>query len=242
MAQFAQLFSLEHTACAFVLDNRMHRRPEARTTIASARRTPNDEENSMIHRLIVNWVYGGFLAGLLLLLISPLIVRNWPPALAAAFFCLPAYMLHQYEEHDDGRFRIMINRMLAGGRDALTVPAVFIINVPGVWGVIALSLWLAAFVHPGLALIAVYLPLVNAVIHIAPAVATRSYNPGLITAVVLFLPLCVWCLLVIQRSGAGGFVFHAIGLGSAFAIHAAVIFAVLRNRRKLSQTPIIRTT
>jgi Protein of unknown function with HXXEE motif len=196
----------------------------------------------VIRRLLVNWVYGGFLAGLLLLILSPLIVRNWPPALAAAFFCLPAYMLHQYEEHDGDRFRFMINRLLAGGRDALTVPAVFIINVPGVWGVIALSLWLAAFVHPGLALIAVYLPLINAVIHIAPAVVTRSYNPGLITSIVFFLPLCAWCLYVMRRSGAGGFVFHAIGLGAAFAIHAVVILAVLRNRRKLSQAPIIRTT
>jgi hypothetical protein len=220
----------------------MHRRPEARAAIASARRISHPKEKSMMHRLIVNWVYGGFLAGLLLLLLAPLIVRNWPPALAAAFFCLPAYMLHQYEEHDDDRFRVMINRMLAGGRDALTVPAVFVINVPGVWGVIALSLWLAAFVHPGLALIAVYLPLVNAVIHIAPAIVTRSYNPGLVTSIVLFLPLCIWCLFVIQRLGAGGFVFHAIGLGTAFAIHAVVIFAVLRNRRRLSQAPIIRTT
>ena len=91
----------------------------------------------MIHRLVINWVYGGFLAGLLLVLLAPLLVHGWPPALAAAFFCLPAYMLHQYEEHDNDRFRIFMNRMLADGHDALTLPAVFIINVPGVWGVIA---------------------------------------------------------------------------------------------------------
>jgi len=48
----------------------------------------------MLHRLVVNWVYGGFLAGLLFLLLSPLFVRSWPPVLAATFFCLPAYMLH----------------------------------------------------------------------------------------------------------------------------------------------------
>ena len=42
-------------------------------------------------------------------------------------------MLHQYEEHDNDRFRIFMNRILAGGHDALTHPAVFIINVPGVW-------------------------------------------------------------------------------------------------------------
>jgi hypothetical protein len=188
----------------------------------------------MLHRLIVNWVYGGFLAGLLLLVLAPLVVRGWAPALAAAFFCLPAYMIHQYEEHDNDRFRILINRMLAGGREVLTVPAVFIINVPGVWGVIAVSLWLAARVNPGLALIAVYLPLLNALIHIASAIFTRKYNPGLASAVVIFLPLCVWGLYEIQRSGNGTLAMHAVGLASAIAIHAVVVLKVLTNRRKLA--------
>lgn len=188
----------------------------------------------MIHRLVINWVYGGFLAGLLLVLLSPLFVHGSPPALAATFFCLPAYMLHQYEEHDDDRFRIFVNRILAGGRDALTLPAVFIINVPGVWGVIALSLWLAFRVNPGLALVAVYLPLFNALIHIAHAVIMRSYNPGLVSAIVLFLPVCGWCLYQIQESGGGTLAMHAIGLGSALAIHAVIAVSVLSNRRKLA--------
>ena len=194
-------------------------------------RFPEDNVR-MIHRLVVYWVYGGFLAGILLLVLAPLFVNGRPPALAAAFFCLPAYMLHQYEEHDNDRFRIFMNRILAGGHDALTLPAVFIINVPCVWGVIALSLWLTARVHPGLALIAVYLPLLNAVIHIGQAVVSRGYNPGLVTAIVLFLPVCSWCLWTIQKSGSGTPLMHAIGAASAFAIHAAIAVAVLRNRRQ----------
>jgi hypothetical protein len=192
-----------------------------------------EKYENMIHRLIVNWVYGGFLAGILLLLLAPLFIHSWPPALAAAFFCLPAYMLHQYEEHDDDRFRPFMNRILAGGRDALTLPAVFIINVPGVWGVITLSLWLAAFVRPGLALIAVYLPLVNAFTHIAHAVITRNYNPGLVSAIVIFLPLCAWCLYRIQESGDGPLTMHAIGLACALGIHAVIAVSVLNNRRRL---------
>jgi len=205
-------------------------------------------EDNMLHRLIVNWVYGGFLAAFLLLLLAPLFVGAWPSSLAAAFFCLPAYMLHQYEEHDNDRFRIFMNQMLAGGRDALTLPAVFIINVPGVWGVIALSIWLAARVHPGLALIAVYLPLLNAVIHMVHAVVMRSYNPGLVSAILLFLPVCGWCLRVIQQSGNGTVAMHAIGLGSALAIHLVIAVWVLRNRRRLvsiaprSYSPSSRTT
>lgn len=184
----------------------------------------------MLHRLVVSWVYGGFLAALLFLLLSPLFVPSWPPVLAATFFCLPAYMLHQYEEHDDDRFRVFMNRILAGGKDVLTLPAVFIINVPGVWGVIALSLWLTARVNPGFALIAVYLPLFNAAIHIAHALIMRSYNPGLVSAIVLFVPVCIWCLRVIQQSGDGSLMMHAIGLGSAIGIHAAIATSVFRNR------------
>ncbi len=186
----------------------------------------------MLQRLVTNWVYGGFFAGLLLLLLSPLFIHEWPGALAAVFFCLPAYMLHQYEEHDNDRFRIFMNHILAGENDVLTLPAVFIINVPAVWGVIALSLWLAARVNPGLALIAVYLPLLNAAIHIAHAIIMRSYNPGLVSAIVLFLPVCGWCLRTVQRSGYGTPIMHAIGAGSALAIHLVIAVSVLRNRRK----------
>jgi hypothetical protein len=188
----------------------------------------------MIHRLIANWVYGGFLAGILLLLLAPLFIHGWPPALAAAFFCLPAYMLHQYEEHDDDRFRISINRLLGKGHEVLTVPAVFMVNIPGVWGVMILSFWLAARVNPGLALIAIYLPFINAFIHIAPAIVMRSYNPGLISAAVIFLPLCTWCLVVVQRSGYGTPAMHAIGIAAAVALHAMIIIPVLRNRSRLT--------
>jgi len=81
-------------------------------------------------RLIANWVYGGFLAGLLLLFLTPVLVHSWPAPLVATFLCLPAYMIHQYEEHDNDRFRLYVNQKI--GRDALSPLAVFVINVPGV--------------------------------------------------------------------------------------------------------------
>ena len=127
-----------------------------------------------------------------------------------------------------------MNRILAGGREVLTLLAVFIINVPGVWGIITLSLWLAARIHPGFTLIAVYLPLVNAIIHIGHAVSKRSYNPGLVTAIALFLPVCTWCLREIQQSGSGTLAMHTIGLASALAIHTVIAAKVLSNRRKLA--------
>ena len=59
----------------------------------------------MFARLISNWVYGGCLAGLLLLLLTPVLVHSWPVSLVTTFLCLPVYMVHQYEEHDNDRFQ-----------------------------------------------------------------------------------------------------------------------------------------
>jgi hypothetical protein len=40
---------------------------------------------------------------------------------------------------------------------------------------------------------------VNALVHIGGAIATRSYNPGLVTAIVLFLPASIWAGRVLLR-------------------------------------------
>lgn len=192
-------------------------------------------KEKMLNRLFDNWVYGGFLAGLLLLALSPLITSHWPAALTATFFCLPAYMIHQYEEHDKDRFRAFVNRMLGNGHEVLTPRAVFFINILGVWGGIAVAIWLAARVDAGFALIAIYLLLLNALIHIVQAVVARSYNPGLISGIVLFIPLGCWGWIEVERSGASTQTMHVIGLTAAVAIHLAIAIPVLRNRHKYAE-------
>lgn len=185
----------------------------------------------MIQRLASGWVYGGVLAAAILLLLTPLLVAPWPAVLAATFLHLPAYMVHQFEEHDRDRFRNFFNATVGGGHDVLTPLAVFIINVPGVWGVITLSLYGAAFVDTGWALVAVYLVLVNAAVHVVPAIVQRRYNPGLLTAVAIFLPLGGYAWVLVQRAGAGSAGFHAIGLGVAVVMHAAIM---AHARRRLA--------
>ena len=185
----------------------------------------------MVNRLVANWVYGGFLAGLLLLLITPILARNWPPTVLATFLCLPAYMVHQYEEHDDDRFRSFFNQRFGKGREILSPLAVLLINVPGVWGVIAVSFWLAASTNPGFGLIAAYLLLLNAVIHLGSAAFLRGYNPGLVTAALFFLPLGVYGIAAIQRSGFGSPWMHVIGVAAAVGIHAAIALPVAHAAR-----------
>ena len=189
----------------------------------------------MLDRLRDHWVYGGFLAGIMLLVLTPVLASGWPAALVLIWLQLPAYMLHQYEEHDADRFRLFVNAIIGGGKEVLTRLDVFVINIAGVWGVDALAFLLAARVHLGLGLIAVYLSLVNAVAHCAQAIALRRYNPGLITAILLFLPLGVVTLWVLSGNAQISATDHLIGLGLAILIHAAIVARVVRNKRQLDR-------
>jgi uncharacterized membrane protein HdeD (DUF308 family) len=100
----------------------------------------------MRERLAENWVYGGFLAGILLVALTPLLAAHWPGWMLAVWLMLPLYMVHQLEEHDSDRFRRFVNERVGHGREVLSPRAVFLINVPGVWGVIAASLYLALLI------------------------------------------------------------------------------------------------
>ena len=185
----------------------------------------------MFKRIIDHWVYGGVLAGVLLLLLAPLLTAAWSTALTATFLHLPFYMLHQYEEHDDDRFRRFFNQTIGKGQEVLSREAVFVTNVPGVWGVVAVSLYLASEVHIGLSLIAVYLVLVNAFVHLVHAFIFRCYNPGLATALAMFAPLGIYTLRAVQLAGGGSAALHALGAGIAVAIHAAILAHVHRRLR-----------
>ena len=123
---------------------------------------------------------------------------------------------------------------MAGGREALTTPAVVVINVGGVWIVDLLALYLAAFVRLGFGLIAIYLMLVNAFVHIVGGLAQRSYNPGLATAVLLFLPLGIYSLVVVSRTPGVTVADHIVGLGLAVLIHAAIAIHVKRRAKALA--------
>jgi hypothetical protein len=187
----------------------------------------------MLNRLYSYWVYGGALAGVLLVLLAPLLVGLWPTALMFTFLLLPIYMFHQYEEHDDDRFRRFVNNLVGKGKEILSPAACFIINIPGVWGVIAISLYLACYINVGFGLIAVYLMLVNAVAHVVHAIIFRSYNPGLITAIFLFFPFGFYTLWQIQQAGGGTLLFNGIGFLVAIVLHDAMILYALRRRSLL---------
>ena len=181
-----------------------------------------------------NWVYGGSLAGIALLCLLPVLASVLPLWVILVFLQLPVYMLHQFEEHNLDRFRGFVNRTVCGGVEALSPAATFVINVPGVWGVNLAALLLAYFLNPGFGLIAFYLVLVNALAHIQQSLRLRAYNPGVVTAILLFLPVggfCLWKFSEIVKPAIG---YHVLGLGIAVVIHVGIVAWILWSLRLIN--------
>ena len=174
-------------------------------------------------RIYANWEYAGLTAGVFLLLLMPLLWTSWPLLVWIVLLQLPMYMIHQVEEHYGDRFRRGVNNEFAHGRDALNRSTVLVINIGAIWIVDMIALYLAYFVRPGLGLIADYLPIVNGTIHVLLALKNRSYNPGLISAVLLLLPvgsLGVWLLVKAHQATIADQVW---GLGGAVLIHIMMV-------------------
>lgn len=174
-----------------------------------------------------HWVASAAFMAAALLLMAPVLHGTWPIALMLIFLHSPAYMAHQVEEHLGDRFRTYVNQKLCGGREGLTSFDVIWINVGMVWGLNLAALYLARFGDIGWTLVAPYMLVVNAASHIGWAIRFRSYNPGLATSILLFLPLGAVTLFVIPASGPQ----HLTGFGLAIALHALIIINLMKRLR-----------
>jgi hypothetical protein len=177
-----------------------------------------------------HWVAAAGFMALALLALLPLIQAAYALPLVLIFLHSPAYMLHQVEEHAGDRFRTFVNQRVFGGRDALSTTAVLVINIPVVWGLNLAALYAAYFWGTGFGLVAPYAMLINGITHIAAAARFRSYNPGLVTSVLVFLPLSLWTIIA---AGPLDVSFHLCALGLALLLHALIIADVLRRIRRI---------
>jgi hypothetical protein len=158
------------------------------------------------------------------------------------------YIAHQFEEHSvdfRGRHFAFLGALChALGYDLLErCPAdaafVFAVNVGGCWIAFALAL-LFRRTRPLIAACAWGIPLVNVFAHIAGAILERSYNPGLVTAIGLFIPLSGWVLLTLVRAGvlAASDLLRVVATG--VATHAVLIASVLlRAHGSLAEAPFL---
>ena len=177
--------------------------------------------------LKAHWVAGAAFIAAALLALSPILAVDWPIGLWLIFLHSPGYMIHQVEEHFHDRFRAFVNQKMFGGREALTTGDVIAINVGAAWFGNFAALYAARFVGEGWGLAAPYLMLVNAIFHIGQAVVVRSYNPGVVTAALIFLPLGATTLFLVPGTTAQ----QALALGVAVLVHLAIVAGAARRLR-----------
>lgn len=184
------------------------------------------------------WPYAALFTAGFLGVLAPLVFRFAGTPLGLVYLQLPIYMLHQYEEHTGDRFRLWVNNMIGHGRDVLTPIATFWINSLLVWLLDLVALYLACFVDLSLGLIAFYLPMLNAFGHIVPAILKRQYNPGLVTSIVVFLPVGLLSTYLVSCAAGCHLQDHLLALGVAIAVHGTIIAHVRRRFAYLSRPEV----
>lgn len=175
------------------------------------------------------WPAAAVFAGVFLRVVLPPFAAAMGAALTLVYVQLPIYLLHQGEEHIGDRFRLQVNRTVGGGQEVLTPAGAFWGNALGVWAYNVVALYLAWVIEPSAGLATGYLALVNVIFHLVPMFVQRRYNPGLVTALLLLLPVGGWC--VVQVGYGAGLLPHAIGLLAAIAVHVALVGPILVRAR-----------
>jgi hypothetical protein len=197
----------------------------------------------ILSRLAANWQKA--LPALSVLGIAAWIAlfRDDPTSERALFAgLLVIYFVHQIEEHLwPGGFRQFTDaHIFHSGNDnwPVNIDGVALVNTAYVW----LPIGLAAVFPQALRWVAfawVGLTLINGIIHIVSTVRLRIYNPGLVTAIVLFLPFTIYVLaLEVGRGALSGADVGLIALlGILLHLPVAALFVVpFLRRRRLAST------
>jgi hypothetical protein len=154
------------------------------------------------HWVLENWSRAGLVTAVVLVSLAPLVyVRTGVPQLLI-FLWLPFYMLHQFEEHGQGTLLEFYRRMMPHIAPNLTERKLLVVNLGTVWLFFVGSIYAAFYNQWSLALYPPYLSLVNAVMHMGQLIAWRTYNPGLWTALVLFIPGAIYTIHAVTAIGA----------------------------------------
>jgi hypothetical protein len=166
-----------------------------------------------------NWSRAALPLAVVIGVLSPLVFKAYGLTALLVVLHLVIYMVHQYEEHAQGKFKAFANQLLAGGQPKIGDAPIFWVNIVGVWGVYLVVIYGAIGVNPALGLISAYTTVVNGLLHVIAYVVTRRYNPGLITSVLLFLPVGAYTVFVISQLPATTSADHMLGLGAAILVH-----------------------
>lgn len=79
----------------------------------------------------------------------------------------------------------------------------------------------------------------NAAAHIVPALRAHAYNPGLVTAVLLFVPSCAWTFRVLVGRGLLRRVHVAYSLFAGIVLHGVLLSSLAAFGRGLIGEPFL---
>lgn len=184
---------------------------------------------------------GTFMAPVVVLLAFKLSERSGRASLKdttfVAILLAASYFVHQFEEHwvnllgQTYPLRHELNSLLASlfGEDKygiMTREAIFYINTGTVWATALVAVWASPrLIFPSIAMAGIMA--VNGFAHVAVAVRTLSYNSGVLTGTLIFLPLVILYFRTLLKSEmatrsmiiAGivwGFLGHVVLFGGLF--------------------------
>jgi hypothetical protein len=180
-----------------------------------------------------NWARMSLPLAVMILCSLPIFLTANNLSLILMYTLLPVYMIHQYEEHAHERFVEFFNSTMGKGHDLLTKVSAFWINILEVWVLFLVSFYLAKYVAIGIALVPVYATVFNGATHIVASIALRRYNPGLYTALLLFLPWGIFLLIHFSGITRARLAWSGVGLLAGIVLHAVIVVYAFRRGSRL---------
>lgn len=191
------------------------------------------------------WPYMGLGAALLLALLlatdllrTDRMVSRWHDIVWLTWLGTLAYLVHQFEEHGvdahgaEYSFRGFLCASL-GFSDPNACPfppsVITAVNVAAVW-LLGPAAALLGRRWPLIALSFFSVPSVNLIAHVAPAVMEGTYNPGVLTAIVLFLPLSLWTFYVALTRYQLGWRAVIATIVAGIVLHGVLMASLLAHR------------
>lgn len=193
------------------------------------------------------WIGLGFFIAILILAFCTNVLRvdlsknRWHDPAWLAWLGAAAYMIHNIEEYGraaNGMFNAFPYFMTGAMGMEISEGAYLATNIGLVWlcGPIAAVL---ARKHKGLAPCMSIFELINGLSHVVQAAKFHMYNPGLVTSVLIFIPLCIWTLYVCFSKNQTGMSWKLFGgqFGIAFLYHAVLIMGVALAAKGIGAVP-----
>jgi len=145
---------------------------------------------------------------------------------------LPLYMVHQFEEHGIDlfgqrfAFQSYFCNVIGFYGDLLSCPAtpefIIAVNVGTVW-ILGTFSWLLGVKRPFLGASMTALLFVNGWVHFGSTLYHLSYNPGVATSVLLFLPVSTWVFYLCIKDKVLSYFQLAVALFCGVLIHLVLI-------------------